>query len=195
MKKLIIFLFFTFFVFSSFNDKEEVKTLTEKLNLQIKEVKNLIDNNSNYNKEVAFFIDMKIKSGKYRFFVCDLKTNKIIDQGLVSHGLGSETDVEGELKFSNENRSFCTSLGKYSIGKHYNGIYGKAYKLYGLDATNSNAFKRNIVLHQFESIPDQEQEQFICKSLGCPMVNELFFDRIGELIDDSKTKIILSIYY
>ncbi|WP_367753385.1 murein L,D-transpeptidase catalytic domain-containing protein [Flavobacterium sp. WC2430] len=195
MKKLFIFLFFLVFVFSSFSNKDEKTVVQEKLNSQIKEVKDLVNRYSKYNKEIGFFIDMKIESGKYRFFVCNLKTNEIIDEGLVSHGLGSETGIEGELKFSNENHSFCTSLGKYSIGNKYIGTYGKAYILYGLDATNSNAFSRNIVLHQFESVPYEEQGQFICKSLGCPMVNELFFNRIGELIDHSKTKIILSVYY
>lgn len=192
MKKLFIFLVF---VFSSFNNKRENISPLEKLNLQINDVKTLVNNNSKYNKEIAFFIDMKIESGKCRFFVCNLKTNEIIDEGLAAQGLGSVTDVEGELKFSNENRSFCTSLGRYSIGNQYTGIYGKAYKLYGLDATNSNAFNRNIVLHKSESVPYEEQEQLICRSLGCPMVNELFFNRIEELISYSKTKIILNIYY
>tara|TARA_R110000868_G_scaffold103455_1_gene284855 strand:+ start:18314 stop:18901 length:588 start_codon:yes stop_codon:yes gene_type:complete len=195
MKKLFVLLFFILFIFSSFNGKRENSIIQEKLDSQIKEVKELVNKSSKYNKEIAFFIDMKIQSGKYRFFVCNLKTNEIIDEGLVAHGLGSETDVEGELKFSNENHSFCSSLGKYSIGSQYNGMYGKAYKLYGLDATNSNAFNRKIVLHKFESVPYEEQGQYICKSLGCPMVNELFFNRIGELIDHSKTKIILSVYY
>mgnify|MGYP003644993353 CR=1 FL=1 len=167
------------FVFFGFSNKDEKTVVQEKLNSQIKELKDLVNRYSKYNIEIGFFIDMKIESGKYRFFVCNLKTNEIIDEGLVTHGLGSETEVVGELKFSNENRSFCTSLGNYSIGSQYIVIYGKAYKLYGLDATNSNAFNRNIVLHQFESVPYEGQRQFICKSLGCLMVNELFFNRIG----------------
>ena len=132
-------------------------------------IKKFIGNNSKYNSEFAFIIDMKILSGKKRFFVYDLKNNKIVDQGLVSHGIGSQTKTEGELIFSNEPNSLSTSLGKYSIGSSYNGKFGKAYKLFGLEQTNNKAFARNIVLHKYSKVPFDEQDQPICKSLGCPM--------------------------
>ena len=138
---------------------------------------------------------MKILSGKKRFFVYDLKNNKIVDQGLVSHGIGSQTKTEGELIFSNEPNSLSTSLGKYSIGSSYNGKFGKAYKLFGLEQTNNKAFARNIVLHKYSKVPFDEQDQPICKSLGCPMLNVEFYKRIETLIDNSKTNIILDIVY
>jgi hypothetical protein len=86
-------------------------------------------------------------------------------------------------------------LGKYSIGKDYVGRFGKAYKLYGLDATNSNAFARSIVLHKYDKVPYEEQDKAIVHSLGCPMVNELYYGRIEKIIDNSKRNIILDIYY
>jgi hypothetical protein len=138
---------------------------------------------------------MEITSGKNRFFIYDLKNNKLFYKGLVSHGSGSETGIKGKLKFSNIANSLCTSLGKYSIGKAYKGIFGKSYKLYGLDETNCNAFNRNIVLHQYSAVPFEEQEYEICRSYGCPMVNETFFSQIEKIIDKSKKKIILTIYY
>ena len=167
----------------------------EKLETQIVEVRKLISSNSKYNHEIAFLIDMGIPSGKNRFFIYDLKNNKIIDKGLVAHGSGSETGIQGKLKFSNIDNSLSTSLGKYSIGYSYVGKFGKAYKLYGLDKTNSNAYNRNIVLHKYFDVPYDEQENYICNSYGCPMVNEKFYDRIEKIIDNSQTKIILSIYY
>ena len=158
-------------------------------------IKKFIGNNSKYNSEFAFIIDMKILSGKKRFFVYDLKNNKIVDQGLVSHGIGSQTKTEGELIFSNEPNSLSTSLGKYSIGSSYNGKFGKAYKLFGLEQTNNKAFARNIVLHKYSKVPFDEQDQPICKSLGCPMLNVEFYKTIETLIDNSKTKIIKDIVY
>jgi hypothetical protein len=195
MKQLFFGLIFMGFVFSSFNKNYEDNPLDEKLSNQVVEVKKLISNNSKYNKEIAFFIDMEIKSGKNRFFIYDLIKDKIIDEGLVAHGSGSETGIPGKLKFSNIVNSRSTSLGKYSIGNHYNGQFGKSYKLYGLDKTNSNAFGRSIVLHEFWAVPYEEQDKYICNSYGCPMVNEKFFGRIEKIIDNSKTNIILSIYY
>lgn len=162
---------------------------------QINAVKKLINSNSKYNSRIAFFIDMKIPSGQNRFFVYDLKLNKIIDRGLVAHGSGSETKIKGKLKFSNVPNSLSTSLGKYSIGNYYVGKFGKAYKLHGLDTTNSNAFIRDIVFHYYFDVPYKEQDNYICNSYGCPMVNKRYFDRMAAIIDSSKSNIVMSIYY
>lgn len=162
---------------------------------RVKIIKQFIGNNPKFNKELAFFIDMWIMSGKNRFFVYDLINGKMIDQGLVAHGWGSKTKNAGKLKFSNVINSLCTSLGKYYIGHDYIGQFGKAYKLYGLDQTNSNAFVRNIVLHKYDKVPYEEQDKAICSSSGCPMVNEKFYKRIEKLIDISKKNIILDVYY
>ena len=194
-------------LFCSFNDG--LKITEKKVNIivttmspteqrlldRVKTIKQFIGTNSKYNNEIAFFIDMRVMSGKNRFIVYDLKNDKIMDQGLVAHGIGSETENKPDLKFSNNNSSFCTSLGKYSIGNNYGGKYGKAYKLYGLDATNSNAFARSIVLHKYDKVPYEEQDRAIVHSLGCPMVNELYYDRIEKIIDNSKRNIIMDIYY
>lgn len=207
MKKLIFVLiaigiFFFSIRISSKNTKNKYSEISvsddsteEKLLSRAGIIKKFITNNLNYNNEIAFLIDMKIMSGKNRFFVYDLKNNKIIDQGLVTHGFGSETQIEGQLKFSNTNQSLCTSLGKYYIGNSYTGDFGKAYKLFGLDKTNNNAFIRNIVLHKYDKVPYEEQDKPICKSFGCPMLNADFYKRIEKLIDNSKTKIVLEIYY
>ena len=167
----------------------------ERINFRIDEMKSMLNVNSKYNSKIAFFIDMRIPSGKNRFFVYDLQNNKILDQGLVAHGCGSETGIKGELKFSNVPNSNSTSLGRYSIGNNYNGIFGKAYRLFGLDETNSNAFKRAIVLHHYSAVPYEEQDHYISRSHGCPMVNEQFFKRIEKIIDSSKSNILLDIYY
>lgn len=167
----------------------------ERLLEHVKTIKEFIGINPKYNPEFAFFIDMRIMSGKNRFIVYDLKNDSILDQGLVAHGIGTNSRIDGELKFSNVNSSFCSSLGKYYIGHNYIGQYGKAYKLYGLDSTNNNAFIRNIVLHKYNYVPYEEQDRPICLSLGCPMLNEIYYSRIEKLIDNSKSNIILDIYY
>lgn len=204
MKKSIFFLIFIGVFCVSFKciHKEENPQLSsskssteEKLASQINEIKKFVNTSSKYNTGVGFFIDMGIASGKKRFFIYDLKNNKLLDQGLVGHGSGSETGIPGKLKFSNVKNSLSTSLGKYSIGYSYEGTFGKAYKLYGLDKSNSNAFDRNIVLHKYWDIPFEEQKNPICNSQGCPMVNEKFYSVIEKIIDSSKKKIILVIYH
>jgi hypothetical protein len=177
------------------NEVSSITSAGDRLMEHVKNIKEYINANPKYNTDFAFFVDMRIMSGKNRFIVYDLKNDKILDQGLVAHGLGTNKRIDGELKFSNESSSFCTSLGKYYVGKNYNGQYGKAYKLFGLDPTNSNAFSRNIVLHKYNFVPYEEQDRPICVSLGCPMLNEIYFNRIEKLIDNSKSNILLDIYY
>jgi hypothetical protein len=167
----------------------------QRLKKKVDSLKVFIAKNSEYNSEIAFFIDMRIKSGENRYFVYNLKENKITDEGLVAHGSGSETGIENQLKFGNVPNSNRTSLGKYTIGHHYVGKFGKAYKLNGLDKTNDKAFERFIVLHYYDKVPYEEQLEPICNSLGCPMVNEKFFNRLEKILDASEKKILLAIYY
>jgi hypothetical protein len=176
-------------------NSKPVYSYEEKLKSEATEIRSFLGKTSKYNSSVAFFLDMKMESGRNRFFIYDLKHNKLLNKGLVGHGSGSETGIYGELKFSNVKNSNCSSLGRYAIGGSYSGRFGKAYKLYGLDKTNSNAFDRNIVLHKYEAIPFEEQPYPICNSLGCPMVNEKFFSVLEKMIDTSKNKIILVMYY
>ncbi len=177
-------------------NRVEQEHFRKKILSQANKIKALVTTNNSYNNKIAFLIDMKISSNRNRFFVYDLEKNKILTQGLVAHGSGSEKkSKEGKLYFSNINNSLCTSLGKYEIMNSYYGDFGKAYKLKGLDKTNDNAYLRNIVLHKYNKVPLKEQNTPICLSYGCPMVNEKFFKLLENQIDNSKKKIILYIYY
>lgn len=187
MKNSILYLFLIYSTLSFSQNAQLTK--------QVSEAKKFIQANSKYNNEIAFFIDMKIPSGKNRFYVYNLKENSVIDQGLVAHGSGSETGIQGKLKFSNTNNSLATSLGKYYIGESYIGKFGKSYRLHGLDKTNNNALDRAVVLHKYSDVPYEEQADYICNSYGCPMVNEKYYKRLEKRIDSSKTNILLVIYY
>ncbi|WP_243394168.1 murein L,D-transpeptidase catalytic domain-containing protein [Flavobacterium reichenbachii] len=167
----------------------------ERINNRVTNIKNMISIDHSYNTKIAFLVDMRVPSGKNRFFIYDLEKNEVIDQGLVAHGSGSDTGIKGELRFSNEPNSNCTALGRYVIGKTYKGIFGKAYRLAGLESSNNNALKRAIVLHHYSAVPYEEQDYYISRSHGCPMVNEQFFKRIEKIIDSSKSNIIMDIYY
>jgi hypothetical protein len=147
-----------------------------------------------FNQQYAFLVDMKIPSGKDRFFVYDLVKDSIVKMGLVAHGAGKEMFCFSPI-FSNTKESGCTALGKYKIGNPYKGRFGKAYKLYGLDSSNSNAFARNIVLHSYGCVPEQETHPYpICNSLGCPMVSPSFLKGHEPIIDGSQEPILLWIF-
>lgn len=189
-----IVLLCNFYLKDSKLSSDDSKNITDRTFTKAEELKTFLRKNAKYNKDVFFLLDMRIPSNKYRFFVFDTKKNKVTDSGLVAHGSGSKTATD-ELKFSNTDGSLMTSLGKYYIGNSYNGTFGKAYKMYGLDKTNSNAFSRNIVLHAHSKMPYEEQMHPIMCSWGCPMLNEKFYKRVQEILDASDKKVLLYTYY
>lgn len=151
---------------------------------------------NNYSSDYVFLVDMSLPSGKKRFFVYNLKTSKLECSSLVSHGFGSTIkDSEDQLIFSNNNYSCKTSLGKYKVGSSYNGTYGLAFKLYGLDSSNSKAFERAIVLHSDVHVPETETYPGkIFQSAGCPAVAPAFLTVLSKYIKSSKKPILMWIY-
>ncbi len=174
-------------------DKDE-KKIHHHLKESADQIRYFTKEHLGYNTKIAFLIDMSVFSGHNRFFVYDLKKDTIMNEGLVAHGKGSDAPYPQPLIFSNTEGSYCTSLGIYKVAESYVGDYGKSYKLYGLESTNSNAYQRSIVLHKYRSVPDTEQNSPICLSLGCPMVSYRFFEYLEFIIDNSTQNILLYIY-
>jgi hypothetical protein len=146
-----------------------------------------------YNTHYAFLVDFSVFSGGKRFICYDMQVQKVLSTGLVAHGQGPDLYSE-KVAFSNITGSKCSSLGRYRIGGKYNGRFGTAYKLYGLDSTNSNAFNRFVVLHSHACVPAAAQEVGICRSDGCPTLNPDYFATIQSYIDKAERPILLSIY-
>ena len=146
------------------------------------------------NSGICFLVDMKISSGRNRFFVYDLQKDSIISVGLVAHG-SCDNGFQLNVNFSNTINSGCTCLGKFKVGNSYIGKFGLAYKLYGLDSSNSNAYQRSIVLHSYKCVPEYETQPLpICNSRGCPMVSPGFLVQLKLIIGQSKKPILLWIY-
>jgi hypothetical protein len=166
---------------------------TSSLSNRANEINNYA-NQKGYSTRYCFLIDMNIPSGRNRFFVYDLENNSVAYSGLVAHGCCNETFIS-HPKFSNSSNSGCSSLGKYKVGAFYVGKYGKSFRLYGLDNSNSNAFQRGVVIHGYDCVPDKEiYPMVLCNSLGCPMVSYRFFDRLSNIIEHSEKPILLWIY-
>lgn len=146
-----------------------------------------------YNNIVCFLIDMSVPSGQNRFFIYHLQKDSVLQSGLVTHGRCNQNWLEGR-KYGNTVGCGCTSLGKYKIGYAYNGRFGLAYKLYGLDKTNDKAFERFVVLHAHECVPATEVNEEICQSDGCPTVSPGFLQTLRPVITASKKPVLLWIY-
>ena len=91
--------------------------------------------------------DFSLHSRTPRFHLVNL-TDGSVRSHLVAHGRGSDPSHTGWLeRFSNEPRSNATSAGAYRTDAFYLGAHGHSIRLDGLDATNSNAASRAIVVH------------------------------------------------
>ena len=147
-----------------------------------------------YSTRYCFLVDMSLPSGRKRFFVYDLENRSLVFSGLVAHGSCNETFLS-RPKFSNSPNCGCSSLGKYKVGEFYTGKYGKSFKLYGLDNSNSNAYRRAVVIHGYDCVPDKEiYPMVLCNSLGCIMVSYNFFDKLSQVIRRSEKPIIMWVY-
>ena len=162
------------------------------LKLKTTEAKKFVQLNK-YNTQICFLIDMSLPAGQNRFFVYDFQKDTVRNAGVVTHGNCNQYWLEGR-KYDNKPGCGCTSLGKYKVGYSYRGKFGLAYKLYGLDKTNSNAFDRFVVLHSHACVPETEIKDDICQSNGCPTVAPGFLQQLKPIIDQSPHPVLLWIY-
>jgi hypothetical protein len=144
------------------------------------------------NTQIGILVDMSVPAYKNRIFLVDLENDSVLVKGICAHGRGQDDNSE-EVTFSNQPGSLCTSEGRYKIGTKYAGQYGYGYKLHGLDSTNSNAYKRDIVFHYYPIVPDEEYKQ-VCLSFGCPMVSKNVFEAAAKYLDGSKKPVLMWIY-
>jgi hypothetical protein len=150
--------------------------------------------NNGLNTDAAILIDLGLHSGSNRCFVVRLADGNIRLKGLVTHGSGKTGLLAGQRKYSNEEGSLLSALGKYKTGASYKGQFGLAYKLFGLEATNSKAYSRYIVLHGHECVPDAEMEDLLCQSWGCPTVSPEFLKQLQKVIDGADKPMLLWVY-
>ena len=159
----------------------------------IREAAEYVDS-ANLETRFCFLFDADAPSSSSRFIVYDLENDSIITRARAAHGRCNRNFLVGR-KYSDEPGCGCTALGKYKTGASYIGRFGLAYKLYGLDSTNRNAYRRSVVLHGHECIPPNDQRVLeICQSDGCPMVSPVFMQQLHTLIRNSRKPVLLWIY-
>lgn len=157
---------------------------------------------NNYNTDFCILIDMKIHSGRNRMFVWNFKTKSIDKKALCAHGCGKGDNLSTGATpvFSNTEGSLCSSLGKYKLGIRSYSQWGinVHYKMYGLEKTNSNAYKRIIVFHSHTPMPDKEiypQHLPMGWSFGCPVTSNKMMTYMDKKLQNSKKPTLMWIYF
>ena len=121
-------------------------------------------------QETIAVIDYSLPSEKSRLYVMHLKTGMVSKHHL-AHGKGS--GVRFATKFSNVEDSKMSSLGLYIAGSVYQGRNGASLKLHGVDKTNDQSAKRDIVMHGAKYVSPEflRRSGRLGRSWGCPAVS------------------------
>jgi hypothetical protein len=144
------------------------------------------------NNRFLTIIDMSVSANENRFFVIDVADQKIVHKSKVAHGRNS--GLEYATSFSNEISSNRTSLGFYKTAELYNGKHGLSMRLDGLEAANSNARARAVVIHAADYVSDMflKKNGRLGRSLGCPALPTAGYQ---EIISKIKEGSLLFIYH
>lgn len=133
-----------------------------------------------WKKDIVGIADFGLHSAQERFHFVDL-ANQRVRSYFVTHGTGSDGEHDGWLKrYSNIEGSEATSRGAYMTRSWYRGRFGTSIRLDGLDATNSNALPRAIVMHPAEYARPEHISRFgrLGRSNGCFALGPDQFDEV-----------------
>lgn len=122
-------------------------------------------------KNILSIADYSLSANQKRFWVIDLKQNKLLFHSLLAHGQG--TGEEMANRFSNIEGSHQTSLGFFITGATYQGSNGYSLYLHGKDKNyNDNALQRAIVIHGAPYVSHEfiRANKRLGRSWGCPAV-------------------------
>jgi hypothetical protein len=120
-------------------------------------------------RDLIGIADFSLPSNTPRFHLFKLADGGVTSH-LVAHGRGSDPAHTGWLEhFSNEPRSHASSAGAYRTDRDYAGAHGQSIRLDGLDASNSNAASRAIVVHGAWYVSEEiaKDKGVLGRSEGC----------------------------
>ncbi|MBQ8493046.1 MAG: murein L,D-transpeptidase catalytic domain family protein [Alistipes sp.] len=149
-----------------------------------------------YNTHIALLVDLSRHSGRRRFVVWDFERGVPIFMCPVSHGSGSERSHQRSAYActSNDDGSHLSSVGRALVAERYEGSYGVAYRLDGLDATNSNLRSRCVVLHGWEHTTSRPIWPLATVgSFGCPVLSRRMMAAVDELLK-AESRVVIELF-
>ncbi len=143
--------------------------------------------------DIITLIDYSIDSTMPRLWVFDTVNKALVYEEWVAHGKNSGEN--STKNFSNEHRSYATSLGLFKTADSYYGKNGYSLRLHGLESgVNDKAFERAIVMHGAPYVSETAINNWgrLGRSWGCPAVRS---EIAAELIDTIKDGYFIFSYY
>lgn len=138
-----------------------------------------------YNQQIVLLWDLSLHSGCRRFVVWNIEKGSVEYAFVASHGSGSRRShvPSAYARVSNIDGSHLSSEGRALVAERYVGRYGVAYRLDGLDTTNSEMRRRCIVLHGWQyttSFPIWPLPTV--GSWGCPVLSRMAMSILDEIL-------------
>ncbi len=124
------------------------------------------------NHEHLTIIDFTSASSLQRMYLLNLKSGEV-DRFLVSHGSQNGGLKATDFENSNEIGSHKSLPGFHRYAEPYAGQHGVSYRLDGLEDRNSNARRKNVVMHaaRYASFEWILKYGWLGRSQGCPAVS------------------------
>ena len=146
-----------------------------------------------YNQRVVLLWDLSIQSGRRRFVVWNNAEGRVEYAFVASHGSGSRRShvPSAYAKVSNADGSHLSSVGRALVAERYVGRYGVAYRLDGLEETNSAMRKRCIVLHSWRyttSFPVWPLPTI--GSWGCPVLSRRDMNILDKILQQEQSVVL-----
>ncbi len=145
----------------------------------------------------CLLLDYSIPSGYPRLFVWSFEKGGVIYRAHVMHGPGKGSTKESPV-FSNELGSKCSSIGRFRVTKQHGNVNKTGYFLKGLDATNSNAFHRALMIHSSYWVDFNIWRRYIplnersCQ--GCVATSNRSMTYLSKIIEEENDPLLLWSY-
>ena len=146
-----------------------------------------------YNEKYVLLWDLSLHSGRRRFVVWNVERDYAEYSFVASHGSGSAMSKvrSAYAVLSNKDGSHLSAEGRALVAERYEGRYGVAYRLDGLDESNSALRKRCVVLHGWQyttSFPIYPIPTI--GSWGCPVLSHRAMRVLDEILQREKSVIL-----
>jgi hypothetical protein len=159
------------------------KDTVRSYNDNIIDLANSVQKKCGSKKSTVIIVDFSKPMEVERLYVVDLDSQKIIKSSKVCHGIGSgQTSIPS--KFSNTPNSKMSSKGVMRTAESYDGQWGYAMRVDGLQDINSKVRSRSIVFHN-------AQVQHTPYSWGCFSMPK---DDYKKVIDLTKGGSLIFVY-
>lgn len=175
-----------------FNDLhlQEAGLSSQALDYAVEGYQKLVDSGLVNNPQYLTIVDLSQSSRNKRFYILDMKNDKLVWNTFVAHGRNSGVDMAEH--FSNAFNSNESSLGFYVTESTYFGKHGLSLRISGLeDGFNDNAEARGIVVHGAPYVnAGRVNSDYMGRSQGCPALPENEYAQVINIIKDGSVLFI-----